>query len=63
MAVHENRHVISPVGAAGRSHFAAIVMFAGSGFDLRLAFDVHGCARDTYFGKRLVCKDQQRSRE
>jgi hypothetical protein len=26
---------------------------AESGFDLPLAFDVHGCARDDYFGKRL----------
>jgi hypothetical protein len=39
------------VGAPGGSHCAAVVIFAGSGFDSRLAFDVHGCARDDHFGK------------
>jgi hypothetical protein len=41
------------VDAAVGSHCEAIVIFAGSGFDLRPAFDVHWCARDDYFGKRL----------
>jgi hypothetical protein len=45
VAVHENRHAIPPVGAAGKSHFTAVVMFAGSGFDLRLAF--HGALETT----------------
>jgi hypothetical protein len=48
MTVHENRHEISH-GQRGGSHCAAAVIFAGSGFDLRLAFD--GCARDDHFGK------------
>src|ERR1700733_14049499 len=39
------------VGAPGGSHCAAIVIFVGSSFDLRLAIDVHGCARDGHFGK------------
>ena len=53
VAVHVNRHVISLGAAALGSHCEAIAAFAGSGFDLRLALDAHGSARDDYFGKRL----------
>jgi hypothetical protein len=35
------------------SHCEVSVIFAGSGFDLRLAFDLRGSARDRYFGKRV----------
>ena len=45
MTVHENRHGISSVTAAVGSHCDAIVIFVGSDFDLRVAFDVHGSAR------------------
>jgi hypothetical protein len=41
------------VAAVDGSHCEAIVIFAGCGFDLRLALDAHGSARDDYFGKRL----------
>jgi hypothetical protein len=60
VAVHENRHVIPTVVLVGRSHFAAIVMFVGIGFDLRLAFDVRGAARDT-IAARHGLRDSQRS--
>jgi hypothetical protein len=45
VTVHENRHGISSVTAAVGSHCDAIVIFVGSDFDLRVAFDVHGSAR------------------
>jgi hypothetical protein len=53
VAVHENRHVIPTVDAAVVSHCGAILIFAGSGFDFRLAFGAHGSVRDDYFGTRL----------
>jgi hypothetical protein len=56
VAVHENRHVIPLVDAAVGSHCDGIAIFAGSGFDSRLAFGVHLCARDDYFGKRLFVR-------
>jgi hypothetical protein len=51
VTVHEYRHGVSSVTAAVGAHCDAIVIFVGSDFGLRVAFDVHGSARP--FRKRL----------
>ena len=62
VAVHENRHVISTVAAAVRSHFERDRNLSRKRFDLRLAFDVHGCA-ETIISARYGFRDAQRSRK